>query len=73
MAAAVISYEGRQNSFTPGAAVGTIATFCIAMLQGELNLDGIKNCLLQTGETEAMIFIILLGAEVFNAFLALTQ
>ncbi len=61
--------------FTPteGAAVGTMATFAIALLQRELNLAEIKTCLLQTAETAAMIFIILLGAEVFNAFLALTQ
>ena len=31
------------------------------------------NKLLATAETTAMIFVILLGAEVFNAFLALTQ
>ena len=28
---------------------------------------------MQTAETSAMIFIILLGAEVFDAFLALSQ
>jgi len=61
--------------FTPteGAAVGTVATFVLALSQRELNWDSIKTCLLQTGETAAMIFAILLGAEVFNAFLALTQ
>ncbi len=61
--------------FTPteGAAVGTMATFGLALSQRELNWDSIKTCLLQTGETAAMIFAILLGAEVFNAFLALTQ
>ncbi|WP_428246876.1 TRAP transporter large permease [Ferrovibrio sp.] len=61
--------------FTPteGAAVGTMATFLLALSQRELNWDSIKTCLLQTGETAAMIFAILLGAEVFNAFLALTQ
>lgn len=61
--------------FTPteGAAVGTVFTFLVALLQRELNWTEIKTCLLQTGETAAMIFAILLGAEVFNAFLALTQ
>jgi C4-dicarboxylate transporter DctM subunit len=61
--------------FTPteGAAVGTIATFFLALAQRELDWPSIKTCLLQTGETAAMIFAILLGAEVFNGFLALTQ
>lgn len=61
--------------FTPteGAAVGSVLTFAVALAQRELDWGGIKTCLLQTGETAAMIFAILLGAEVFNAFLALTQ
>jgi TRAP-type C4-dicarboxylate transport system permease large subunit len=34
---------------------------------------GLKSALLQTAETAGMIFLILLGADVFNAFLALSQ
>ena len=61
--------------FTPteGAAVGAIAMLLVGVLRRSLSLDGIKTSLLQTGETTAMIFIILLGAEVFNGFLALSQ
>jgi tripartite ATP-independent transporter DctM subunit len=61
--------------FTPteGAAVGVAAMFLVGLVQRTLTLAGIKESLLQTGETSAMIFIILLGSEVFNAFLALTQ
>jgi TRAP-type C4-dicarboxylate transport system permease large subunit len=33
----------------------------------------VREALLATAETTAMIFVILLGAEVFNAFLALSQ
>jgi TRAP-type C4-dicarboxylate transport system permease large subunit len=45
----------------------------VGVLRRSLSFDGIKTSLLQTGETTAMIFIILLGAEVFNGFLALSQ
>lgn len=61
--------------FTPteGAAVGAIAMLIVGVMRRTLTLEGIKTSLLQTGETTAMIFLILLGAEVFNAFLALSQ
>ncbi len=61
--------------FTPteGAAVGAVATLVVAMAGGSLGWSGIKESLLQTAETSAMIFLVLLGAEVFNAFLALSQ
>jgi TRAP-type C4-dicarboxylate transport system permease large subunit len=45
----------------------------IGVMRRTLGLEGIKQAILQTAETSAMIFAILLGAEVFNAFLALTQ
>jgi C4-dicarboxylate transporter DctM subunit len=61
--------------FTPteGAAVGAVAMLLIGVLRGSLGLPDIKTSMLQTAETTAMIFAILLGAEVFNAFLALSQ
>jgi tripartite ATP-independent transporter DctM subunit len=61
--------------FTPteGASVGAFVMLLIGLLRGTLNLSGIGEAILQTAETSAMIFAILLGAEVFNAFLALTQ
>ena len=61
--------------FTPteGAAVGAAVTLAIGLLQRTLSLAALKNALLQTAETSGMIFLILLGAEVFGAFLALTQ
>ena len=61
--------------FTPteGAAVGTVSTLAVGLLRGALGWAGIKASLLQTAETSAMIFVILLGAEIFNAFLALSQ
>jgi TRAP-type C4-dicarboxylate transport system permease large subunit len=61
--------------FTPteGAAVGAAIMLAIGVAQGSLDRKRIKVAFLQTAETTGMIFLILLGAEVFGAFLALTQ
>jgi C4-dicarboxylate transporter, DctM subunit len=60
--------------FTPteGAAVGATATLLVALARRALGWEGLRASLLQTAELSAMIFLILLGAEVFNAFLALS-
>jgi C4-dicarboxylate transporter DctM subunit len=60
--------------FTPteGAGVGAFAMLLLGLLRRSIGLTGIKDALLRTAETSAMIFIILLGSEVFNAFLALS-
>lgn len=61
--------------FTPteGAAVGAIAMLLIGVARGSLGWDDILLALKQTAETSGMIFIIVLGAEVFGAFLALSR
>jgi tripartite ATP-independent transporter DctM subunit len=61
--------------FTPteSAAVGVIATLAVGVLRGTLQARHVQESLFATAETTAMIFAILLGAEVFNAFLALSQ
>lgn len=61
--------------FTPteGAAVGAATMLLIGLVQGTLRWQQIRESLIQTAETSGMIFLILLGAEVFDAFLALTQ
>ncbi len=61
--------------FTPteGAAVGAIAMLLIGVGQRTLSLRDVLEALRQTAETSGMIFIILLGAEVFGAFLALSR
>ncbi|BAT61120.1 sialic acid TRAP transporter permease protein SiaT [Variibacter gotjawalensis] len=61
--------------FTPteAAAVGTVAMLAVGLLQRSLSFEDFKLSFLQTAETSAMIFAILLGAEVFDAFLALSQ
>lgn len=61
--------------FTPteGAAVGAVATLLLGLANRRLGWRELKASLLQTAETTAMIFLILLGAEIFNAFLALSD
>lgn len=61
--------------FTPteGAAVGTIALLVIGVAQRTLGWAELQTSILNTASTTAMIFIILMGSEIFNAFLALSQ
>jgi tripartite ATP-independent transporter DctM subunit len=61
--------------FTPteGAAVGTIALLVIGVAQRTLGWAELKTSILNTASTTAMIFVILMGSEIFNAFLALSQ
>ena len=65
-------YTGR---FTPteGAAVGAFLTGAMAVWPGRMRASGLVACLLGAAQASAMIFLILFGAEVFNAALALTQ
>jgi C4-dicarboxylate transporter DctM subunit len=61
--------------FTPteAAAVGTCGAFVFAVWLGGMRLDGLVDCLYGAAEATGMIFLILLGADVLNVFLALTQ
>jgi tripartite ATP-independent transporter DctM subunit len=64
-----------QGVFTPteGAAVGAAATGVLAWTVGGLRLNGIKAALLDTARISGMIFLILIGAEFYSSFLALSQ
>lgn len=61
--------------FTPaeGASVGVVATAILAFTRGGLNRRTLLAAFKATAITTAMIYFILLGAEVFNSFLALTR
>jgi C4-dicarboxylate transporter DctM subunit len=61
--------------FTPteGAGVGSVATFLVAVTHGGMRLEGFLSALIETASTTAMIFLILLGASMFNAFLGFSQ
>lgn len=61
--------------FTPteGAAVGAGTTGLYAFFNGGLDRKGIQDAILETAQSTAMIFAILLGAAVFNSFLAFSR
>jgi C4-dicarboxylate transporter, DctM subunit len=61
--------------FTPSeaAAIGAFTMGVLAVVSGGLRLQGLMESLYATARASAMIFLILLGAELFNSFLALTQ
>ncbi|MEZ5628688.1 MAG: TRAP transporter large permease [Rhodocyclaceae bacterium] len=61
--------------FTPteAAAVGTFATTALAVISREMRWREFVAAVLGAAEATAMIFLILLGADVLNAFLALSQ
>ena len=61
--------------FTPteGASVGAIAMLIAGLAARTLGWQDIVQAIRQTAETSGMIFMILLGAEVFGAFLALSK
>ncbi|CTQ49034.1 TRAP transporter large permease [Jannaschia donghaensis] len=61
--------------FTPteAAAVGALGTGLIALVNGGLNGKTLIESFLVTAKSSAMIFFIVLGAAIYNGFLALTQ
>jgi C4-dicarboxylate transporter, DctM subunit len=61
--------------FTPteGAAIGAFGTGILAILHGRMRWNGFLHCINGAAKSSAMIFLILLGAEIFNSFLALTR
>src|SRR5262249_61948659 len=56
-----------------GAGAGAVLMLLAGLMQRRLRWSDFVYSLVQTATTSAMIFAVLLGAEVFNAFLALTQ
>lgn len=65
-------YGGWANP-TEAASIGAAACGILAVQQGGMRWDGIRASLLGTAETSAMIFLVLLGADLLNSGLALTQ
>ena len=61
--------------FTPteAASIGTLATAFVAWRSGGLDKKSFLACMYGTAQATAMIFLILLGADIMNVFLALTQ
>ncbi len=61
--------------FTPveAAAVGAFLTCLLTIARRKLTWDVTKSCVIDTIKTFAMVYLIVIGAFLFNAFLALTQ
>ncbi len=61
--------------FTPteGAAFGAVGTGVLAVTYGRMRWKGFVECLTGAAEATAMIFLILFGAELFNAVVALSR
>jgi tripartite ATP-independent transporter DctM subunit len=60
-------------SATEGAGVGAFATLVLAVWRGGMRWRGLRESLLATGEITAMMYLIMLGAELFSAGLASSQ
>jgi tripartite ATP-independent transporter DctM subunit len=61
--------------FTPteGAAVGVAGTGLVALFSGNMTWALFKQAIISTATSTAMIFFIVLGAGIYNGFLALSQ
>jgi tripartite ATP-independent transporter DctM subunit len=61
--------------FTPveAAAVGAFLTFVLAIVRRKLTWQALQFCVLETVKTFALVYLIVIGAFLFNPFLALTQ
>jgi len=61
--------------FTPveAAAIGSFLTFVLLIVRGKFSLSTLKFCIMETIKTFAFVYLIVIGAFLFNPFLALTQ
>ena len=61
--------------FTPteAAGVGAFGAFLITIIKGRLTRDNLRGSLTETAKTTAMVFAILIGANIFGYFLAVSQ
>ena len=57
---------------TEAAAVGAVGAFVLALLSGELTREALRASVFETAALSGMIFFILIGAALFNAFLETT-
>jgi C4-dicarboxylate transporter DctM subunit len=64
-------YFGIFNA-TEAAAVGVVAAFFITLIRRRLSTEGLKKAVLNTLRTTGMIFIMVIGAMLFNYLLSLS-
>jgi len=60
-------------SASEAAGVGAFATLVLAVWRGGMHWQGLRESLLSAGETTAMMYLIMLSAELFSAALASSQ
>ena len=60
-------------SATEAAGIGAFATMVLAIWRGGMRWKGMKDSLISAGETTAMMYLIMLSAELFSAGLASSQ
>jgi C4-dicarboxylate transporter DctM subunit len=58
---------------TEAGAIGAFFTFLIPLIRKQWTKKALFEALLDTGKTSAMIIVMLIGAFIFNAFLAVTR
>lgn len=72
-AVVIVGIYGGWANPTEAASIGAAACGILAVLSGGLRWKGIKQSLMGTAYATAMIFMVLLGADLLNSGLALTQ
>ncbi len=58
---------------TEGGAVGAFLALIFSLSKRRLNWDGIKNAMEEATRVTAMIFLIIIGANIFGTFMAMTK
>ena len=72
-AVVIVGIYGGWANPTEAASIGAAACGVLAVITGGMRWPGIKASLIGTAHTTAMIFLVLLGADLLNSGLALTQ
>ena len=72
-AVVIVGIYGGWANPTEAASIGAAACGVLAMLTGGMRWKGIRTSLIGTAHATAMIFLVLLGADLLNSGLALTQ
>ena len=72
-AVVIVGIYGGWANPTEAASIGAAACGVLAVVKGGMRWEGIKMSLIGTAHATAMIFLVLLGADLLNSGLAITQ
>jgi C4-dicarboxylate transporter, DctM subunit len=72
-AVVIVGIYGGWANPTEAASIGAAACGLLAVVKGGMRWEGIKMSLIGTAHATAMIFLVLLGADLLNSGLAITQ